>query len=125
VLQNEGLFIGDVIFEAPISFAVGENATPNFVIADDLNGDGVPDLVTVNDDTVDGGSVSVLLTFICPGDANEDGEVDTTDFLNLLMFWGPCLPLPQPCPFDLDDNGTVDVIDFLALLNKWGPCPEL
>ncbi len=54
----------------------------------------------------------------CPWDcANNDGTVDTVDFLALLAEWGQ---VGSPCDFDA--NG-VDTVDFLALLAAWGDCP--
>ncbi len=52
-----------------------------------------------------------------PGDLNEDGVVDTLDFLALLAAWGPC---GVECPADLDNDGVVGVLDFLELLANWG-----
>ncbi|MHC5006119.1 MAG: right-handed parallel beta-helix repeat-containing protein, partial [Planctomycetota bacterium] len=39
---------GGVVFDPPVAFGV--NADPNFVVAADLNGDGLPDLLTANTD---------------------------------------------------------------------------
>jgi hypothetical protein len=61
---------GMVSFGAPLAFSVAAN--PNFVANADFNGDGLPDLVTVNDGL---GSVSVLISapdpisLAVPGDA--------------------------------------------------------
>jgi len=125
VLRNTGLSPGDLIFEAPIAFSVGENADPNFVVSADFNEDGAYDLVTVNDDdTPSGGSVTVLLNDVpCPGDVNFDDQTTVDDFLILLAHWGPC-PVCDPvfCPWDIDGDCDVDVNDFLLLLGLWGPC---
>ena len=93
----------------------------------DFNGDGEPDLVTVNtEQTVpEGGepttgSVSVLLNgrptcpWACGGD--NDGEVGIVDLLALLAQWGG----PGSC--DLDGGGA-GITDLLELLANWGPCP--
>jgi hypothetical protein len=56
----------------------------------------------------------------CPGDINEDGEVDVSDLLLLLAGWGPCPPV---CIGDINDDGVVNVQDLLQLLSEWGPCP--
>lgn len=54
----------------------------------------------------------------CPWDcANNDGVVDTVDFLALLAEWGQ---VGSPCDFDATG---VDTVDFLALLAAWGDCP--
>jgi hypothetical protein len=113
----------NVVFDEPVAFSV--NANPNFVSNGDFNNDGLPDLVTVNEDEGgSGGSVTVLLNNppagACPGDFNGDGFVNIVDLLVLLGSWGPC---DAPCPVDLNGDGVVDILDFLDLLNLWGVCP--
>jgi hypothetical protein len=57
---------------------------------------------------------------LLPGDLNNDGAVDTVDFLSLLKAWGPCpAPCPPICVADVDGNCTVGVNDFLELLKNW------
>ena len=95
VLENqlgaaEGLTIP---FNKPIPFSVGGD--PNFVANGDFNGDGLPDLVTVNqDESPNGGSVAVLLNNPpsppCAADFNGDGYVNVIDMLDLIAHWGPC-----------------------------------
>jgi hypothetical protein len=54
----------------------------------------------------------------CPWDCGDDnGSVDTIDFLQLLADWGV---IDAPCDFS---GGGVDAVDFLELLENWGPCP--
>ena len=58
----------------------------------------------------------------CPYDCNEGGnniagEVEATDFLELLNQW---TMVGTSCDRDADG---VDVTDFLDLLNAWGVCP--
>jgi hypothetical protein len=108
-------------FDPPVAFSV--NADPNFVGNGDFNNDGLPDLVTVNEDEgASGGSVSVLLNNPpagpCPGDFDGDGFVNIVDLLVLLGSWGPC----EGCPADLNGDGAVNILDFLALLDLWGIC---
>jgi hypothetical protein len=117
---------GGVVFDPPVAFGV--NAYPNFVVAADLNGDGLPDLLTANDDDgPSGGSVTALishpLTFGCAGDLDGDGYVNFIDLLLLLEAWGSCPPAPEPCPADLDGDGTVGILDLLTMLYLFGPCP--
>jgi hypothetical protein len=52
----------------------------------------------------------------CPGDFDDDGDIDTTDLLFLLGAWGT----PEG---DVDDDGDTDTADLLALLAAWGECP--
>jgi hypothetical protein len=109
-------------FDDPVAFSV--NADPNFVSNGDFNGDGLPDLVTVNEEEGGEGSVTVLLNeplpLDCPGDLNGDGYVNVSDMLAVLASWGPC---DGPCPADLNGDGFVDILDFLDLLFLWGVCP--
>ncbi|MHC4126650.1 MAG: FG-GAP-like repeat-containing protein [Planctomycetota bacterium] len=121
----------DISFAAPLEVWVGPGANANFVVAGDLNADGVADLVTVNADSDTGGSVTVLLGSIgagvpgppppcrCDCEDPPDGSVDVGDFLALLSQWG----LPGTCDCEDPPDGSVDVGDFLALLAEWGPCP--
>jgi subtilisin family serine protease len=56
-----------------------------------------------------------------PGDLDEDGSVDITDFFELLAAWGPCAePCPPHCFADINTDCTVDVVDFFLLLANWG-----
>ncbi|MDY7107762.1 MAG: hypothetical protein SYC29_03915 [Planctomycetota bacterium] len=52
----------------------------------------------------------------CPGDLDEDGDVDTADLLHLIACWGT----PGG---DLDDDATTGTADLLLLLAAWGECP--
>jgi len=126
VLENQlGATEGGTIpFNKPIGFSVGGD--PNFVANGDFNGDGLPDLVTVNqDDSPDGGSVAVLLNNPppppCTADFNGDGYVNVIDMLALLANWGPCAP-GASCPWDLNGDEVVDIHDFLDLFFSWGIC---
>ena len=56
----------------------------------------------------------------CPGDFNNDGNVNGADFGALLAAWGPC----GSCPQDLTGDGTVNGADVGLILSYWGPCPE-
>ena len=126
VLENQlGAAEGTVIpFNKPIGFSV--NGDPNFVANGDFNGDGLPDLVTVNqDESPNGGAVAVLLNnpppLPCTPDFNGDGYVNVIDMLDLLGNWGPC-PSGATCPWDLNGDEVVDILDFLELLFTWGIC---
>ncbi len=62
VLENLGTMPGDLVFGEPEEFDVVDD--PQFVVSGDFNGDGVADLVTVNENLKGGdtGSVTVLLS---------------------------------------------------------------
>ena len=68
--------------------------------AKDNNGDGIPDECTE-----------------CPWDLDGDGNVGTSDLLELFAQWGTAGPA------DFDESGAVDTSDLLVLFANWGPCP--
>lgn len=66
----------------------------------------------------------------CPGDFNNNGEVDVLDFLDFFDAFGQCDGQPAPCPdesVNADFNGDtfVDVLDFLDFFDAFGQgaCP--
>jgi len=66
----------------------------------------------------------------CPGDLNNDGEIDVLDFLDFFDAFGQCDGQPAPCPdesINADFNGDtfVDVLDFLDFFDAFGVgvCP--
>ncbi len=70
--------------------------------SDDLDQNGIPDECDLE------------------ADLDGDGDVDVSDFLQLLQSWGPCpQPCPPACPADLDGDCNVGIVDFLALLTSW------
>ncbi len=65
-------------------------------------------------------SAVLALQPLLEGDVNNDGIVNTVDFLALLKAWGPCpAPCPPICAADVDGNCDVGVNDFLELLKHW------
>ncbi len=123
-LQGTETAAGTIPFSKPIPFSVG--ADPNFVSSADFNLDGLPDLVTVNqDDGKSEGSVSVLLNNPpsppCEGDFNGDGFVNILDMLDMLANWGAC-PAGSSCPWDLNGDDEINIVDFLGLFQVWGVC---
>jgi len=56
------------------------------------------------------------------GDMDGDGDTDTSDLLALLAAWGDC-PRP-PCPWDFNGDDVVDDLDQDILMAHWGDCPE-
>jgi len=61
-------------------------------------------------------------TLPCPGDLNDDGEVNGADLSILLGAWGECPPKGS-CAADLNDDGEVNGADLSILLGAWGACP--
>jgi hypothetical protein len=117
----------DALPGAPINFTdaspllTGGSAAQ--VLAGDLNGDDVPDLIALNSDTPEGiaggaGSLSILVNQTAElvlGDLNGDGAVNGFDLAILLAAWGPC----RNCPEDLNENGIVNGFDLAILLAQW------
>jgi probable HAF family extracellular repeat protein len=57
----------------------------------------------------------------CPGDVDDDGDVDLTDLAGLLAAYGACEGDPNYNPnADFDSSGCVDLNDRAALLSNYG-----
>jgi hypothetical protein len=54
----------------------------------------------------------------CPADLNADCNVDVSDILELLGYWGNC----NGCAADVNNDGTLDVTDLLIIIDAWGDC---
>ena len=52
----------------------------------------------------------------CP-DINNDGNVDVSDLLIVIGYWGT-----TASPADVTQDGIVDVSDILLVISNWGPC---
>lgn len=65
-----------------------------------------------------GGSGTLTISCVCPGDLNGDGVVNVNDLLVMLSAWGPNAGHPA----DLNGDGNVNVTDLLQLLTVWGAC---
>ena len=59
----------------------------------------------------------------CPADLDFSGGVGITDFLDVLLAWGPYDPCPPFIAADIDLDCEVGITDFLLVLSNWGPCP--
>ncbi len=70
------------------------------------------------DSSACGGAYAATLSAPCPPDLDGDGNVGTSDLLELLAAWGP----NPGHPADFDGDGDVGTADLLALLANWGPC---
>ncbi len=101
------------------------------LIADAVNNDGPPLEVRgafgINESgqivgwgkTRNGDFHAILLDPLAPGDVDADGDVDASDFAELLASWGACSECSK-CHADLDGDCNVGITDFLALLGNWG-----
>ena len=108
--NGAGAFVGTVEAVDALSAAA--------VAIDDLNGDGVLDVVNVN--AAAAGSFSVLMnaTPICFADINNDGVVDTADLGSMISVFGT----PGGAA-DINGDGVVDTADLGVLIAGFGPCP--
>ncbi|MDY7110593.1 MAG: FG-GAP repeat protein [Planctomycetota bacterium] len=106
---------------------LAEDPDLKLTAAKDLNGNYVPDVIAVSGPAEGAspaaggrpeGSVRVVLNgrVICPGDFDDDGEVNTADLLHMLGCWG------TDCG-DINLDGSTDTADLLILLGAWGDCP--
>ncbi|MFM7808555.1 MAG: hypothetical protein ACKPEA_11615, partial [Planctomycetota bacterium] len=59
------------------------------------------------------------VVFLCPGDLDRGGSVDTGDLSLLLMNFGLAMPGD---PADLDQSGQIDTADLSLILLSFGPC---
>ncbi len=96
-------------------FAGGDVGTL-FAVALNINSTGAP--------VCDGPSVG------CPGDYNNDGQVDLLDLLSFNGEWSGNLGtmVPMGTLGDYDNSGTVDLLDLLSFNGDWSgnlgtPCP--
>jgi predicted outer membrane repeat protein len=73
-------------------------------------------------DYTDGGG-NDMGTWCCPGDVDDDGEVDSGDLLSLITSFGVS-DMDADDREDCSRDGDVDVEDLLGLLYQWGTCSE-
>jgi hypothetical protein len=96
-------------------YSYGTDPLPHYQLGDvEFDADG--DLWVST--TSEGVTEIVLGAPALPADFDGDGDVDVTDFLQLLGSWGPCPGAPG-CTGDVNGDGSVDVVDMLLLLASW------
>lgn len=112
-------------------------ASPIFILTGDINADGRPDLISIDEIPVAGllagpesgatptsdGSVTVFLNFTaplpaCAGDANGDSKVDGMDLSAVLAKFGQAMP-PMTGP-NLNGDSVVDGSDLSIVLSAFG-----
>jgi hypothetical protein len=125
-------------FEFVPSIAVNANQCPTgswircelsytAAITGDCNANGLLDACETRDfpdtDTNGNGIVDTCenysLVFLCPGDLDGGGSVDTADLSLLLMSFGAAMPGD---PADLDGDQNINTADLSLLLLSFGPC---
>jgi hypothetical protein len=93
----------------------------------DCNNDGLLDSGQIAlDPTIDANTDGVIdacqgmgVVFLCPGDLDGGGSVDTADLSLLLMGFGAAMPGD---PADLDASGQIDTADLSLMLLSFGDC---
>jgi formylglycine-generating enzyme required for sulfatase activity len=55
---------------------------------------------------------------LCPGDATNDGQVNSVDIAQVLADWGTC----SSCLGDVNDDSQVNASDLAEVLAGWGAC---
>jgi hypothetical protein len=98
-----------------------------------ISGNAVVNLVVSNSTMCDhplGGDISIAYTdggdndlgnWCCPGDVDEDGDVDADDLGTLLTGYGDA-SLDADDREDCSRDGDVDVADLIGMLSQWGTC---
>jgi hypothetical protein len=101
--------------------AFGTDLGPWGIVAADLNGDRLPDLVTANIDSAD---VSVLLNTgtppvpACAGDCNGDGMVAINELVTGVSIALGSAPVTSCPAIDTDGNGEVAINELVAAVNN-------
>ncbi len=57
----------------------------------------------------------------CPGDLDQNGEVDASDLGLLIAAWNTDGPIVEGS--DINGDGTINAADLGLLIGAWGVCP--
>jgi len=128
----------DAIFDFTTSVAVNADQCPSgswvraqlsytAAVAGDCNANSLLDSCEIAlDPSIDGNSDGVIdacqgmgVVFLCPGDLDGGGSVDTADLSLLLMSFGAAMPGD---PADLDGDQNINTADLSLMLLSFGPC---
>lgn len=101
----------------------GESFGYDSRLVDDVNADGIPDLLVTAGANYANGQRAGRLYMIagirhCPEDLDGDGVIGFSDIVRLLGAWGPC----EDCAEDIDLDGRVGFTDLLRIPGAWGAC---
>jgi len=109
-------------YESARTFLVGSPSSGPDAVAPwavgDLDGDGAPDLISLDTEWVRIQFNQCAAPALCTGDLDGSGGVGFADLLQILAAWGPC----ASCPADLDHDDLVGPSDLLIVFQAWGPC---
>jgi hypothetical protein len=128
----------DAIFDFTTSVAVNADQCPlgswvraeisyTAAVAGDCNANSLLDVCEIAlDPSLDANTDGVIdacqgmgVVFLCPGDLDGGGSVDTGDLSLLLMSFGAAMPGD---PADLDASGQIDTADLSLMLLSFGDC---
>jgi hypothetical protein len=128
----------DAIFDFTTSVAVNADQCPGgswvraeisytAAVAGDCNANSLLDVCEIElDPALDANTDGVIdacqgmgVVFLCPGDLDGGGSVDTGDLSLLLMSFGAAMPGD---PADLDASGQIDTADLSLMLLSFGDC---
>jgi hypothetical protein len=128
----------DAIFDFTTSVAVNADQCPlgswvraeisyTAAVAGDCNANSLLDVCEIAlDPSLDANTDGVIdacqgmgVVFLCPGDLDGGGSVDTADLSLMLMSFGTAMPGD---PADLDADGAVNTADISLMLLSFGPC---
>ena len=128
----------DAIFDFTTSVAVNADQCPlgswvraeisyTAAVAGDCNANSLLDVCEIAlDPSLDANTDGVIdacqgmgVVFLCPGDLDGGGSVDTGDLSLLLMSFGAAMPGD---PADLDASGQIDTADISLMLLSFGDC---
>jgi len=84
-----------------------------------------PDTGVGTSPIVDRGPYEFLadLSADCPGDTNDDDEVNVDDLVEVIVQWG--CTVPAECSADVFSDCIVNVNDLVQVIVNWGACPVL
>jgi len=113
---------GELIFGEPVD--IEPDTVPTLLLVTDLNNDGLPDFVTVNENEVDLTGPPDVTSVIanpdpsnpsCGADLNFDGVVNINDIVILLQFFGQ-----ESLGGDANGDGFTDLLDLVLVLELFG-----
>lgn len=107
---------------AHVSFGVAAGQCYKVRVGGELfDGNGIGEIPAVGE-----GELFVIKDF-CPGDTDDDNDVDIDDLLAVINTWGFVNPPPGSLVSDVGPpggDGVINIDDLLVIINGWGDCPN-